>query len=399
MESVIVTRFNCIIDGTIYALNKNNTIISFDTTKMLQEVDSYVLSKMEFVPDKYCKNALKSYISGDNDKEEVTMRSLHKDKYLNVISSYGKNIILMNSIISEQFPSVQKLWFVNVKNGNVESIDVDVSHFVSQVYDFGIFNRKYLYICDFIQMDIYKVHEIEKNKVVLDLIIGKVDLRGCSALTLKERFRASTAIKNSVYFWLIGYQYIKFTLQSEVSYEVDAGRIHLNGRGPHTYMQGKGIVEASKMDDKHIVMYFSKGGIGLFNIDKEKVVIMTEVVPDYANKWYKKLNKQKWKMVSGLISAPNSSKLCYGYVRRNYEYSIADVLIHLMIKYYERYQGSVILFTGSMESVEGFKFKNMDIIDAGIYQLDGEYNQIKGSKFNYSAPRTDQLNSSDFRKQ
>ena len=39
-----------------------------------------------------------------------------------------------------------------------------------------------------------------------------------------------------------------------------------------------------------------------------------------------------------------------------------------------------------MNWVQG-KLKNMDIISAGMYESDGQYNQIKGAKLNYIAPQ------------
>lgn len=355
-----LTRLICDTDSKIYSLNQNGKIVSLDKSKLMNESN---ISNIKFAVDKYCKHGLTEY----NKKiMKLLKRNVHKKI---MMTKYGNNLVFIGDN--------HKLLFVNTINGDVQCIELVLSNFESNVHDFGVINEEFIYICDCQRINVYKLDIKEENKIDVKLIcIKRVDL---------QKFRSSTVKDNIVYFWLMRFRFIKVKVADNLI-ELGEGCLDLATKDINKTRQK--IVDALVMDDKHILLYLTKGSMVLFNTVEEKVVSITN--PVIPSAWVNRMINDEWFIVRGLLrpllNNHEINELCYGYVRCEYKDSVAVALIQIMIKYYGS-KPSVILFTTAMDWVKDIgkpkKLKNMVIVSAGNYKLYGQYDEMKGSKLHY----------------
>lgn len=387
-QNTPISKGNCVIGRYVYAINQKYRIIRFDTGPLLfhdhadhEDNAKNVLLKSKFVVDTDCKDALKCYYAND---------SLRRDIFENVIMAKFDNYII---VIGKD----NKLLFLNVLNGTVESIDLckfEATDFLQSIYDIGVINNKLLYIFNYDMIVIYKLR-IDANKICIDFIAAG-SLKSEYG-NLKHQFRVSSVVnKEAIIFFLTGCRYIKVLIGfKEKKIYIEACR--LNILKAHFFDRKQKIVDAIKKDDKIVIIFFAKGTIVALDHYHRKVVAITN--PQQHNQWTYRLDNGDWRIVRIVISPIESEfhllckQLCCGYVRNNYRKDVPVALVNMMEKYYRGYQGEeLILFTGAMCWMQeigrkkNFKLRHMVIISAGIYKSDGEYEEIKGTEMHYKQP-------------
>lgn len=360
-----MTNVICDINSMIYSLNQNCKIVSFDKNTFMKEPNKSL--NIKFSVDKHCQHGLTLY---NQQIKKLLRRNLYEKV---IMSKFGNDLL---------FIAENKLLFVNINNGNVKCIDLDLNNFTSNACDFGVINEEFMYICDPQRVDIYKLNEIDANKTDIKLI-KSVDLEN-------KLLRASTVIKNDIlYLWLMGNKYIQIKVKGADSVEVDRGCFNVERKNTNNCRQT--IVDALVVDDEHILLYLSKGTIIVFNVDKQEVVnIVNPVVP---SAWVNRMINDEWMFVRGILLSPPLTddeihKLIFGYIREEHNKNVPYALKKVVTLYYEESKEPAILFTGAMDWEtpigKSKNLKNMRIISAGKYVLsDGKYHEIQGSKLRY----------------
>ena len=84
-------------------------------------------------------------------------------------------------------------------------------------------------------------------------------------------------------------------------------------------------------------------------------------------------------------------KLSFGFARNYYKRYVPVALMKMIQAYYDGYKAEeIILFIAAMHWIKEIgkrdKLQNIKIISAGIYKIDGSYNEIKQSIMNYKQP-------------
>jgi len=391
-----ISKICSVIDRKIYSLNQNVEVITFDTTQLLchaDKTDFNVLSKAKFVVDSHCTEALKNYYTSN--------KQLKKDLFEHVLMSIFEEYIIV-------IGNDNKALFINVKNANVQCIDFTLKlNDFATIYDIGVVNGKLLYILGIedgdnkinSDGDIIHIFELSKEKNGINVkFIGDTSIDSDFG-NLRYKFKASLALTKTddIILWLTGYRYIRIKIEAKQrkiwikSHELKISRAQLN----NTYQN---IVEAIEMDDENIMLCCSKGSYLKFNHKKEKIVNITNLAQSKSNgKWINKMNNKEWRMIRGLISPKQSNyhllceKLSFGFARNYYKRYVPVALMKMIQTYYDGYKAEeIILFIAAMHWIKEIgkrdKLQNIKIISAGIYKIDGSYNEIKQSIMNYKQP-------------
>ena len=382
------TRINNMIESKLYSLNQDNQIIMFNAVQLLfRKIDEKVLKTMKFVLASDYKDAIKDHYA--------KIEQLKHDLFGNVFLTTFKNNII---VIGHD----NKLLFTNITNGKQKILDLSTKmKNLEIIYDFGILKNNIIYIfgqgpCE-ADIKIDKMYLWKLSEKLDAQFIGECGINS-NFKSIRYKFRTSSVgNENQVICWLTGSRYIKIEISSIIdkmcikSFNLNISRSNLNNINQQ-------IVEATNLDDENVMLHYSKGSMVKFNHKINKIISITNPVH---NQWINRMKNQDWRMIRGLILPKQSQygllsqKLIHCYVRENYSEEskiyVPIALKQMIQRYHDEYRKQeVITFIGAMcwskEIGRGNKLQNMRMITAGIYAINGKYDEIQGSEMHYEEP-------------